>query len=301
MKKVFSVIFFFCLFGYCFTQTSYYFKPTLDNKIYIGNADNLLGGLHAIESSPDNNSFLENQYFKAINIKFSSRACYNFGLYFGISLKNKKHLIEFGFTQDATGTQFKNQFMEYKVVSKNDTLIEQYSKNQLVFASSLFTFRYHLQYGLRLNKSQNNRVVTYAIIGGGIIQNKSYPGQEEIESSNIGPAYSQEFAGNFYLDEDTYIYKMDNYGFATDKFSGYLNIGISTDFYTKKGRQMFSASLFYLQGFKPIELSYHDTYIMDNTENKLISYRTTSNGSGIYFQISRRFQFSPWPARIKNS
>lgn len=288
-----------CLFGQLFAQTSYYLKPTLDNKIYIGNADNLFGGLHVIENSPDNNSFLENQYFKAINIKFSSRACYNFGLHFGISLKNKKHLIELGFTQDATGTQFKNQFMEYKIVSVNGTLTKQFSQDQLVSASSFFTFRYHLQYGLKLNNSQSSHFVVYTLIGGGIIQNRGYPSPEEIESLNIDPAYTQEFVGNLYLNENTYIYKMSNYGYAINRFSGYFNVGVSTDIYTKKGQQIFSVSFFYLHGIKQIELSYHDTYIKDNNENVMISYRTTSNGSGIYLQISRKFQFYPWIGRFK--
>ncbi len=299
MKKTYSFILLSCLFGYAYTQTSFYIKPTLNNKIFISNVNNLFS-LHTIENSIDNNSFLENPYFKAINVKFSTRPNYNFGLYFGVSLKNKKHLFEIGITEDATGSYFKSQYMEYKKLTINDSLIVHYSQNELGYSSSLFTYRYSLKYCLRLNKAMNKNIISYATIGGGIIINRRYPNQEDIQFSNFKPTYSHEFAGNKYIDENTYIYKRYDYGYATIKYSGYINIGISTDFYSKKGKQILSASLYYLHGFKPIELSYHDIYIMDKGVRKLFSYCTTSNGSGIYFQLARRFQFHPRILKIKN-
>lgn len=300
MKKILFLVLFYFILGQTFAQTSYYIRPTFDNKLYVCSPNNLFN-FHAIDFSSEHKEFLDNQYFNPINVKLTQRDFYSFGIYFGVSLQNKKHLFEFGINQDATGSEFECEFMEYDSYTYKDTLYKKYSPNRMIFGSYLPTLRYHVQYSIRLAKKPNSKVLPYFIIGGGVMQNLSFPEEDEITTlDETNSAYSYKIYGNLYLEENIFITQMKNYGYTARKFSGYINLGLTTDFFTKKGTNLFSASIFFLKGFKPIEMMYSDVYVVDNNENKVFSYLTTSNGSGLYIQLSRRFQFYPWPTRIKN-
>ena len=41
--------------------------------------------------------------------------------------------------------------------------------------------------------------------------------------------------------------------------------------------------------------------ILDDGVTKVYSYNTYSNGSGIYFQLSRRIQFKNWKDKVKKN
>jgi hypothetical protein len=299
MKKIIIILIMGCLFGQVSAQVSYFVRPTFDNKLYFCNANSLFD-FHVLDYSFEHKEFLGNQYFNPINVKVTQRDFYSFGIYFGVALQNKKHLIEFGINQDATGSEFECEFMDYDFYTYKDTLYKHYSPNRMIFASYLPTLRYHLQYSIRLINGSNSKVLPYLIIGGGVIHNLAFPRKDEFTNlDDANQAYSYSLFGKSYLEENVYISQMKNYGYTAKKFSGYLNLGLTTDFFTKKGFNLFSASIFFLKGFNPIEMMYSDVYVVDNMENKVFSYLTTSNGSGLYLQLSRKFQLYPWLWRIR--
>lgn len=300
MKKILLIFIYFILLEQITAQITYFVRPTIDNKLYFCNANNLFD-FHAIDYSPVHNEFLGNQYFNPINVKVTQRDIYSLGVYFGVTFKKKKHLIEFGINQDATGSEFECEFMEFDSYTYKDTLYKRYSPNRFIFASYLPTLRYHLQYSIRLTKGSDLIFLPYFVVGGGVIQNLKYPEKDEINTLyETNPAYSYKIDGDLYLEDNVYISHMKNYGYTARKFSGYINLGLRADIFTKKGTNLFSASIFFLKGFKPIEIMNSDVYVVDNNENKVFSYLTTSNGSGLYIQLSRSFQFYPWIKRIKN-
>ena len=87
---------------------------------------------------------------------------------------------------------------------------------------------------------------------------------------------------------------------AFTRFSGYLAIGFYTDILIKQ-KYILSASLTYLQGFKFMEYSVHRYHVIDNNIEKRFDYTSASRGSGLYLQISRKFQLYPLKKKKKSS
>ena len=154
-----------------------------------------------------------------------------------------------------------------------------------------------MQYSIRLVK-QSSWLTPYLTIGSGLIYNRDY-NADEVDNPLLNPALDIESFGNVQIHENAAIYRVSHISYASNKYSGYINLGISGDFYTKSNAHLFSISIFYLQGFKILEDTYHRHFITDNGVDMIYNHSTSSRGSGLYFQIARKFQFHPWPIKIK--
>lgn len=291
--KYFIVLCLIVLFEDINAQTKFFIKPTIDSKICTSTLLN--NRYNQFINLPIKNGFPINPYFSANNVILSSRPCINFGVYVAMSINNGKHIFEIGVNEDVTGSAYESHYMLY---SDNDSL-NFYSNSYNRIRSSLFTYRYHMQYSLRLTK-QSSWVTPYLTFGSGLIYNRDY-NADEVDNPFLNPALDIESYGNVQIDENVAIYKVSHITYASNKYSGYINLGISGDFYTKSNAHLFSISIFYLQGFKILEDTYHRHFITDNGVDKIYSHSTSSRGSGLYFQLSRKFQFHPWPIKIKNS
>ena len=109
MKRLTGIIFLIFITRNAFSQIEVYIKPTLDAKSYFSSA---YGQLHnSIFMFSDD--FAKNPYFEVNNITMSFMNNYQVGLYAGVSLKNRKHLLEIGWNQYATGSKIQTSFMSY--------------------------------------------------------------------------------------------------------------------------------------------------------------------------------------------
>lgn len=72
-----------------------------------------------------------------------------------------------------------------------------------------------------------------------------------------------------------------------------------TDFYSSHQKYILSFKVQYLQGVMNKHSSNIIYLINDNGTQKSFYYKQYSRGSGIYFELSRRFQIYPWKGRKK--
>lgn len=273
------------MFGRSFAQTSFYFRPTTEIKTYISSTYGILG--NSIFKFSDD--FAKNPYFDVNNKIMSTRNSIQVGLHVGCNLKNGKHLIEFGWNQDATGSMIETNHLTYDNFNKQ---IDSYFDNGRLFKSIIFTQRFQLQHYLRLTKSTNKPIRLYFISGIGItyvptahnIKKGGFPQVDEYFWYGEGESLT-------YLDSNITMPRQSHFLSAGSRFSGNISFGFSADIYTKKNKQLFSVSCFYLQGFRVIERTMHQFFIDDNGTEKRYSYDTVSKGSGIYLQLSRRITF----------
>jgi hypothetical protein len=104
-----------------------------------------------------------------------------------------------------------------------------------------------------------------------------------------------------YLDEGIFFKSKKNTANSVNRKSLAINIGFSSDFYTDKKKYLFSASIFYVRSFNTMAGFSYEYVISDHGIDKKYVYSTSSNGSGIYFQLSRRIQFKTWKDKLKKN
>lgn len=92
------------------------------------------------------------------------------------------------------------------------------------------------------------------------------------------------------------VSKTETYGGVT----GYVKFGLGIDFSTKKDFHLFSFDISYLLSARPVQFQETRITVIDNGVETNYRYNQSSRGSGLYFTLSRRFQFYPWKPIFKD-
>lgn len=280
------VVFLIISIGNIYSQSTFFVRPTLDSKLFVGTTDNTLSNFIIF----DNNT-AENPYFQVNNKLLSYRSVIHFGINFGLCLNNR-HTIELGWSQDGTGSSWQTKMMTWDTTSYG---LQTFSNNGSIQQSYISYHKLLLNYQYQLIANENKTSFGLSF-GTGLLFNPN-------KKKNISPPsiiygqYSSDESST-YLDENISIPIQESEMFAFTRLSSYLLIGLYGDIRIKHN-YIFSASLSYLQGFKFMEYSVHRYHVIDNSTEKRFDYTSVSRGSGIYLQISRKFQLCPLKKKKK--
>jgi len=282
MRNLFIILL--LLFGYaCHTQTIVYLKPLTQQKVFITNNRNFL-----INSSNISN----NPYFDFNIDNLSSRISdyVPFGLSFGIKNRERGVIIEIGYVQDGVGCSIELAELvlapPYPDQLYTPVYLDQTRRGQTLN----YSHRVFLDFSQQLFTNSNLKNDFFLHYTTSIM-------------------FGETFLKYIFNEYDSYEYlnggKLKGYGetvIYNGKPSFMLGAGLTTDYYLGfKGNKtyLFSFGVFYNHGFKVIS-SYDLSFLIEDNGNLFhLNYGAQSRGSGIYFELSRRFQLYPWKKRSK--
>ncbi len=251
----------FMMFGQLYAQTSFFVKPMLNNKIDFGS------------SSPrrfDNYAFNSNPLFHYDNKTVITTGLNSIDLGIGLgAIFRKKHLIELDFNTDATGSgneiyfEYKNIDGSYYQTSRKNIYGKAINRLSIQY-SYLAASKFHYTIGMSFGFKQPSAI--------GRLDAELYK--------------TEEIADNVFFTQEIW-------GIGINRFNFYLTAGVGRDFYCKK-LYLFSFDILFNKGFSLISGAGTEIIIVDNGIVKRHNFMSYSKGTGLYFQLSRRFQLYPW-------
>lgn len=248
------------MFGRVFAQTSYFIKPMINNKIDFASSS---------VRRFDDKVFNSSQYYDYDNksILFSGLNSIDFGIGIGAEF-NKRHIIELIFNTDATGSGHRIYY-NYKNLD-----------------GGLYPTDRSNIYGKGINRLS----MQYSYLGISkfhYIVGASFGFKPPSALGKLDPSYNSEIevAENVYLSQETW-------GLGFNKTNIYLTAGIGRDFFYKE-KYLISFDVILNKGFSLISGTATDIRITENGATKINHFVSYSKGSGLYFQISRRFILYP--------
>lgn len=273
-----------------FSQTTFFISPLINYKVQLSSYSvHQYFGTYYSEYTYLGH---QNPYYTFKAKKISGRPSINIGIRAGLTLANKKHLVYLEWSQDEAGTMSKTTSLQTPNYYGAPNLIPTYpvyTNGTRYFQSGFAYDRLSLGYGIRLTKEKTLTkiyfITDFSIIFGG--KNRATWYYEMDSTANTSTYY--------YNDAKEVSTEITAYHWG--RTSALLGIGIKTDIGAKfKGKEhyLFSLEVNYRQGFQPIGGSISTTHIEDNGKIIAFANELITKGSGIYFQISRKFQLYPW-------
>lgn len=258
-------------FGSLHSQNSFYISPLLNSKFGISSTNGLF---HF------SNNYPKNDYFDLYNKSVHFAPGFRIGL--GLGWKNDKHKFSLDLLWNQDGSTIQNETVYLGIIESN-----YYSNSNM---------RYHIGF-----------------ISNRFSLNLSKPIFKDLIDLNFGIGFIQQPGGNdnyeFIVDNDPFLYdstktlKVKYTTRAVSNLSLNLSFGVClnlkwNNFY------LFTLSAIYSQGVKR-NLIVHENYyeLTDFVSNETLkySYSSASKGSGIFIQVSRKFQLYPWKRNAKSS
>lgn len=287
--KILTPLLIIILFGSrVYSQTKFFISPTVNQKIYISSASHF-----------DNNGIFynpvllsENPYFDLRIRKFSTRKDIPIGINVGVSFMNNKHILNLGYSQDGVGTS-----MEYSSISKGP-LYPNDPDNPvfLSFVSSMNSIHYinrvSIMYSFCLNFQSFHKNKVYLTSDFSLLYGKSRTG---VDTYDYVPPVEL-------LYNNAQILKFQSSTAYKGGISYMLSCGLLFDYGIRvkdDWRYIFSIGINYRHGLKTIQGDVADFLINDNGNLFHLHYEAQSKGSGIYFELSRRFQLYSWKKKNK--
>ncbi len=230
----------------------------------------------------------ENEYFEYQSRRFLFSSL-GLGIKGGINLKNK-WLFEFGWSQDETRSGNRS----YTTSFYNYGFKGYMPSNGGSFYAGVQTNRFHLSAQYKLINPQKFEekkfwIVPYLNFGLGLNLN-----------TYKTPAYQHMFfEGGFSFIDENILMKTDHYLNVGTRTNIHGLFGLSTDFMVRK-RYLFSLSVYstFCGRTKTKNYNLSSTtsviFIDNGIEEKRYSFIEGSRGTGLYFEVSRRFQLYPW-------
>lgn len=252
------VLFCLMMFEHVLAQTSFFVKPMINNKIDFASSSTRHFDDYVFNSSP---------YYHYNNKAVITSGLNSIDLGLGIgALIHEHHLVELDFNTDATGAG-------YRLYFDKKSLDETYYSADRVYIDGRGINRLSLQYSYI-----GTRKFHY-ILGLAFGYKRPAP------AGKIDPSFS----GDVEVAENV-ILSQESFGFGYNTKNIYLTVGIGRDFNYKK-TYLFSLDIIVNKGFALISSTHTNITISDNGIVKTNAYASYSRGSGLYFQLSRRFTF----------
>jgi len=253
----------FCLIGQFFAQTTYYVKPMINTKISLAS------------NSPrrfDDEVFNSNPYYIYDNksLIFSGLNNFDFGIGIGLAHR-KKHSFEMCFNTDGTGSGFR---LYYNYKSSNNEFYQ--TDRMYIYGKAINRISLNYTY-LKSNKYHFSIGLSYGF------KPPSLPGK--LDQSYYENVVVSE---NVIMSQEVWVV-----GFNRSNF--YTSFGFGRDFFSKK-KYLFSFDLLLVKGYNLISGVATTITIYNNGNKTANNYLSYSKGSGIYFQLSRRFTY---PSKTK--
>jgi hypothetical protein len=283
------VFFIFSLFGsQLVSQTSFSIEPLINYKI---NICNYLGNNNLVPLFQPHNQYKnENPYYTFYAKKVGGQYGFNVGLRALGSFKNGKRLLSFEWSIDATDTKSKVRSLTSANYFGIDPIPENkvYSWNTSVFGVGFtynrLTFGYH--HSIFTDKFNSKMYLSYDL------------------SVLYGPKNEQFFYYEGDKNSTSRFYHNDSELLSREYFAYFkgitnysLGVGLRSELNIKKNNQniyLFNIDLNFRQGLKMMMFT-SETFLINDSGKELGFINTIiSRGSGIYFQISRKFQLYPW-------
>ncbi len=252
------------------SQNSFHISPLLNTKFGVSSVNGLL---------QFSKNYPKNDYFDLYNKSIHYAPGFRIGLGFG--WKNEKHnfSLDLSWNQDCSTIQNETVYLG---IIENNFYSNRNMKYHIGFVSNRFL--------LNLNK----------------------PILKDIIDLNLGVGFIQQPGGNdnyeFILDNEPFLYdstktlKIKYTTRAVSHLSMNLSFGLSlnlkwNNFY------LFTLSTIYSQGVNRnliIHENYYELTDFVSNETKKYSYSSASKGSGIFIQVSRKFQLKPCKGKVKS-
>ncbi len=280
MKLLISITFGLLSISSLSAQISYSISPLLNTKFQFCNfgGDSRLGGY-----TEYTNIGHQNPYYTFDSKSISARFTINLGFRLRADI-NKKHTVSLEWSQDEAGTMSKESAF---LTSLSAPLLEGQTMSfghGISYDQTNFSFqRFSLSYGIQVIK--NPTFLEFYFMG-----DLSFLFGREKESNSLS-ALDPSTEIIYYHNESTFDSKEVRSwywgGLATS-----LGLGCKLDFngnIKSKSVHLFSVEAMYRQGLGNVAYSLHRTTIVESGDKVNFLNELSSRGSGIYFQISRRF------------
>lgn len=262
-KIITPFLFFIVLQPFYAQKWSLFIEPTISTKASVSSTNprffsNFTGTPYG-PFSIKNRAFIYTQEYSPILL----------GIKIGTVSKNKRNILSFGFNADESNSG-------YNYVYRGVEGFEGGSYHD----GRGFT-NIHLNYAFRLNKSvQQFDFYVHFAIGVGFHRQKGfgpYTGNDSEFSTGGG---------------DKFLLKSNVY--TPNKSTFLLSGGLDLDIKSGKGKYLFSLSLYYTHSSKVMSTVSTNVKTTGPKGNYGYGYMFFGRGSGLYLQISRRFQLFPW-------
>jgi hypothetical protein len=290
LKIIYILSFCLLLFGNVYSQTILYVKPSIENKIFIGNRSYGIFDPFITKNRPFNNPYID-----IWNNKFFTAPVLNLGLSLGLSLKDK-HFIELMFSNDAAGNRLDMEFLSLGGSSEFEKIYLQ-SRAYRLGGINYHRFGINYQYKISDNFKKSNFGISTGV---GLLYNPNVKFPR-------GP-YPIITEWGTYLDgtpdkltPNLTFESIETNQYAVSRWGGFMLLGLYGDLYISK-KYLFSMNIYYLQSLRLMEITTNKLVFEDNGVIKTFTYYSNSRGSGIYLQLSRRINL--WNSKntyIKNS
>lgn len=242
---------------------SLFIEPTISTKASVSSTNsrffsNFTGASYG-PFSIKNRAFIYPQEYSPILL----------GIKIGTVSKNKRNILSIGFNADESNSGYS---YVYRGV---EGFTEGWYNDGRGFTNI------HLNYAFRLNKTaQQFDFYVHFAIGVGFHRQKGYGPYtgNDVEFSTGG--------GDHFLLKSNVN--------TPHKSTFLLSGGLDVDIKSGKGKYLFSLSLFYTHSSKVMSSIYMNVQTTGPKGNYGYGYMFFGRGSGLYFQISRRFQLFPW-------
>lgn len=264
-------------------QTAFFIAPLINHKIYLNSyaADSRFGWWYFEHE----NIAHQNPYYTFDAVKISNRPSINIGVRIGGVVK-EKHFFLLEWSQDEAGTMSKTSTFgttNLEGSSSVDTPYKTYVKGLSYFQTGFAFNRISFSYGSNLSKKERLTKLYF---------------RTDI-SITYGKANQASWLYENWTSSTSTYYHNDARWVSTEIKSYYfgrpsvlLGVGLNADIHLKfkeKEIYLFTLEATYRQGFRRLVYSSSKTIIEDNNELIGFSDGLTGKGSGIYFQISRKF------------
>ncbi len=276
-------IIFFCLFNLLFgnaiSQTTFYVRPIIENKIFIGNISYGVFDPIIIQNKP-----FDNPYISVRNNKYFTAPVFNLGINLGVNFSDK-HLLELMFGTDAAGNRLDMRFLVLGG-SSLPQVDEGYVQSRAYRSGGINYYRMGVNYHYRIthNFQKSNLGIS---TGAGLLFN---PNVEFAKGpySIITDWYSYLDGNPATLIDNVRFESIETKQYAVGRWGSFMCLGVYADLWMFK-TYLFSMNLYYLQSFKIMEITDYELIFDDNGVINSFKYTSNSRGSGFYLQLSRRF------------
>jgi hypothetical protein len=269
------IVFIFFLSSLSFSQTTFYLQP-------LSNSKNSISFIAKEETGGVKTGFFENDYFfgthtVTYNARVVRRNSLNLGIGIGITL-NESENLQFEWTQDKAS---------FLINSNYRTYFNDYNYNvKITYHRAIH--RVGLNYSkIRFTQDGKRKFLQYSFGCGAFLNFNQY-----------SDVHVDQPTGNIYLTPTLQLSSLYIQPLKEKKINAYLKFGLEGDVRFRK-KYFFTTSAFYIQGFGKIARIEHVHKYKQNGELFILPIGLESRGSGIYFQLSRRFQVYPIKKKVK--
>lgn len=272
--------------GHSAAQVSFYITPTINQKAYFSSsllpAFNHSGLNHS-------NQYSTNPYFGISNKLFSYREDVPIGLNIGLKLTETGQSFEVGYSQDGIGSAVEISTLLLSPIP-NGLGGENFNEILDYYKSLHFVNRFSMTYVSRYisSKAREFPTVTYNL-GVSILFGTANSYSPITLDTNSAPVELMG-GGKIIGFEWTNSYNGQT-SFMID-VGCRMNLGLNRK--NKEGLYLFSLTATYRQGLKTNQFSFYRVFIEDSSKIFSTSYSSSSKGSGVYLEISRKFDLYPW-------